>query len=500
MLLSNELFSNRILALLDVINANGLGLWELADDAMELDKTTAEMAGHTNAETLPFRKFLEQIHEEDRQEVKAAVEEMQKVPGRSSRVECRIMNRNDRNYRWIRIMGKSYLNQRKMIIFGTSQIIEGKALDLLNAVINDITKELNRKDELNQCIFDVTETLLNADELLFEAAFQKSLEIIARVVGLVRVYVYKNHLVEGILCCTEIHEWVEDMEPTLGEDYTKDIPLHSWTGLEESLNEGKPYNRLFKDVSHAIQEMIPNRRVGAVLFSPIFLKDMLWGFVGYERTETQIFSSEEESVLSSAGLLLANSLIRYDLNKNLIQAVDKINTTTIKAEVLEKFAYTDGLTGLYNRRHLMEQAQIILEKAQQSGTLCFAMIMDLDYFKKVNDTYGHLAGDEVLTNTAMIMKNILRPDDLLGRYGGEEFVVVIPKTAKENVLGLAERIRESIANTPCVFNCIKIPCTISIGVASMFDDCTIESLIDMADKGLYMAKKSGRNRVVFFTG
>jgi diguanylate cyclase (GGDEF)-like protein len=497
-LLSDELFSNRIIALLDVINANGLGLWELTNETMELDKITAKMAGHTDAETLPFRKFLEQIHEEDRQEIKMAVEEMQKVPGRSSNAECRILNRKDGNYRWIRIMGKSYLNHGKKIILGTSQLIEGKALDLLNAAINDITKELSRKDELNQCIYEVTEMLLNADEVFFGTAFQNSLEIIAHAVGLVRVYVYKNHIVDGILCCTEIHEWTEDMNPTLGEDYTKDIPLHCWTGLEESLNEGKLYNRLFKDAPHSIQEMI-SQGVGAILFSPIFLKDMLWGFVGFERAEAELFNTDEESVLSSAGLLLANSLIRHDLNKNLIQAVDKINTTTIKAEVLEKFAYTDSLTGLFNRRHLMEMTQKALEKARESGTACFAMIMDLDFFKKVNDNYGHLAGDEVLKNTALVIKNALRASDLLGRYGGEEFVVVISDTEKANVLNLAERIRESIANSPCIYNCIKIPCTVSIGVASIFDDCTVESLIDRADKGLYMAKNSGRNRVVLFT-
>jgi len=497
-LLSDELFSNRIIALLDVIHANGLGLWELTGKTMELDRTTAEMAGFSNAETLPFNKFLEQIHEEDRNELEAAVNEMQKTPGRSGNVECRIINRKDKIYRWVRIMGKSYLNQGTNIILGTSQLIEGKALDLLNAAINDMTKELSRKDELNQCIYEVTEMLLKTDEMLFETAFQNSLEIIAHAVGLVRVYVYKNHIVDGILCCTEIHEWTKDMNPTLGEEYTKDIPLHCWTGLEELLNEGKFYNRLFKDTPLSIQEMIPSG-VGALLFSPIFLKDLLWGFVGFERAEQALFNSDEESVLSSAGLLLANSLIRYDLNKNLLQAVDKINTTTIKAEVLEKFAYTDALTGLYNRRHLMETAQTILEKAQESGIPCFAMMMDLDFFKKVNDSYGHLAGDEVLKNTALVVKNVLRATDLLGRYGGEEFVVVVSGTEKEHVLGLAERLRESIVNNPCIYNCIKIPCTISIGVASVFDGCTVESLIDRADKALYVAKETGRNRVVLFT-
>jgi diguanylate cyclase (GGDEF)-like protein len=244
--------------------------------------------------------------------------------------------------------------------------------------------------------------------------------------------------------------------------------------------------------------MIP-RGISAVLFVPIFLKDLLWGFVGYERSSKErIFSADEESVLGSAGLLLANSVIRFDLNKNLYLAVDKINTTAIKAEVLEKFAYTDALTGLYNRRHFMELAQTTLEKAKRFNAACYAMILDLDFFKKVNDTYGHLAGDEVLKNASTVMKNTLRAYDLLSRYGGEEFVVLVSDTAKDDALHLAERMRESIANTPCIHNCIKITCTVSIGVAATFPDCTITSLIDKADKGLYQAKETGRNKVVFF--
>jgi len=494
---SEELFSNKILALLDVINANGLGLWELTNDTVDLDKKTAEIIGHADAVILPAKKFLEQIHADDQQEFASILNEILETPGRSGTVECRIFNRQDGNCRWVRLMGKSYLNQGKKVVLGSSQIIEGRALDLLNATINDITLELGRKDELNQCIYDVTEMLLNGDDIPFESAFQNSLELIARAVGLTRVYVYKNHLVEGVLCCTEIHEWVEDMEPTLGEDYTKDIPLHSWTGLEDSLNKGKIYNRLLKDTSPEIRDMLP-QKVGAVLFSPIFLKDLLWGFVGYERTAARLFSPDEESVLGSAGLLLANSLISFDLNKNLIMAVDKITTTTMKADVLEQFAYTDMLTSLFNRRHFMELAQGALEKAKRFGTPCFMLMMDLDFFKKVNDTYGHLAGDEVLKNAAGVIKNTLRSYDLVGRYGGEEFVVLISETEKEYVLGLAERIREAIAYSPCVYNCIKIPCTVSIGAAAYFKDCTIESLIDKADKGLYKAKESGRNQVIFF--
>ena len=146
----------------------------------------------------------------------------------------------------------------------------------------------------------------------------------------------------------------------------------------------------------------------------------------------------------------------------------------------------------------MELACNPLEKARRFNKPCYAMIVDLDFFKKVNDTYGHLAGDEVLKNAAVIMKNTLRSYDLLCRYGGEEFVILVSETSKEDALHLAERIRESIAAIPCVYNCIKIPITASIGMAVSFPNCTIETLIDKADKGLYKAKETGRNKVVFY--
>jgi diguanylate cyclase (GGDEF)-like protein len=287
------------------------------------------------------------------------------------------------------------------------------------------------------------------------------------------------------------------MEATLGEEYTKDIPIHSWPGLEETFGEGKVYSHLIKNAPQEIREMIPDG-IEAILLTPIFLKDLLWGFVGYEWKTEQLFDPDEETILSSAGLLLANSLIRNDLNKNLYMAVDKINTSAIKAEVLEKFAYTDTLTGLYNRRYFMELAQGPLDKAKRFNNHCYAMMMDLDFFKVVNDSYGHLAGDEVLKNAANVMKNTLRSYDLLCRYGGEEFVVLVADTTKEAVLHLAERIRESVAATPAIYNSTKIPVTISIGISANCPADTIESMIDKADKALYMAKKAGRNRVILY--
>jgi diguanylate cyclase (GGDEF)-like protein len=489
---SNKLFSNHILALLDVINTYSLGLWEMENNMISLDQKACALIGLENVKAMAFEDFLNLVDPGDRHELAVTLQQVIEKPGASGSVDCRVFIKKEKNYRWLRIMGKSYLNQGKKILLGTAQPVEGKVVEYLTAKIDAMTGELDKKSRLNQCIFEITEVLLNTDDAAFEQGFQSCLKSIAKAFALARVYLYKNHLVDGILCCTEIYEWCEGVEPTLGEDFTKDMPLHAWPKV---LEQGQNYNSLIKDAPQQICDLIP-QGIGSILLTPVFLKDLFWGFVGFERTGDCPFSQDEESTLDSVALLLANSVIRFDLNKNLYLAVDKINTTSIRAEVLEKFAYTDALTGLYNRRHFMELAQSVIEKAKRFESVCYAMILDLDFFKKVNDTYGHLAGDEVLKGASAVMKNTLRSYDLLARYGGEEFVVLISDTVEEDVLHLADRIRDSIANTSFVYNDTKIKCTVSIGVAKGLPGSTITGLLEKADKALYMAKELGRNRVI----
>jgi len=494
-LLSEGLFSNRTLAILDVINANDLGLWEISGNMVNLDPKTSEIIGLEGENQLEFDEVLEITHQDDRHLLRSALTEIIKTPGKDRLLECRFLHKKEKKYVWLRLMGKSYLNQGQPVVLGTSQHIDGRAMDIFNTMLNNITNELNRKDELNKCLFDITEVLLNVDETDFELTFQNCLEIIAGAVGLARLYVYKNHIVDGILCSTEIHEWVEGIETTLGEEYTKDIPIYSWPGLEEVLTDGKTYNRLVKNTPKEIQEMTP-KGIKALLIAPIFLKDFLWGFVGYEKTEEKVFNIDEESILCSAGLLLANSLIRNDLNRNLYLAVDKINTTTIKAEVLERYAYTDTLTGVYNRRYFMELAQKPLDKAKRFGDSCYAMIMDLDFFKKVNDTYGHLAGDEVLKNAAMVMKNALRSYDLLCRYGGEEFVIFTTATEEDMVYKFAMRLCNMIERTPINYEGITISVTASFGAVQIYPGDTFEDAMLAVDAAMYKAKHNGKNQVM----
>ena len=170
-------------------------------------------------------------------------------------------------------------------------------------------------------------------------------------------------------------------------------------------------------------------------------------------------------------------------------------------KTLKEMARNDALTGIFNRRHFMELAAIQTSRAARANVDCFAIMFDLDHFKSVNDTYGHLAGDKVLKETAERVKRNIRPYDILGRYGGEEFIILmsdVKEIKKENVLNAAERIRLAISSAPVEFEGVEIPITASFGVAYAAPKNDINTAIKYADEALYVAKENGRNRVEFY--
>lgn len=156
----------------------------------------------------------------------------------------------------------------------------------------------------------------------------------------------------------------------------------------------------------------------------------------------------------------------------------------------------DELTGLHNRRYLMTRFNEEFERARRKGTALGLLMMDIDHFKVVNDRYGHPAGDEVLRSVGQILASMLRDYDVGGRYGGEEFAVILAETTPANMVKLAERIREAIEQCKDHGNASGIHVTISIGVAVLKDTDTIETLLQRADSALYRAKEAGRNRTV----
>jgi diguanylate cyclase (GGDEF)-like protein len=145
----------------------------------------------------------------------------------------------------------------------------------------------------------------------------------------------------------------------------------------------------------------------------------------------------------------------------------------------------------------MELSLIQIERSQRIKTESFVIIFDLDLFKHVNDNYGHLAGDQVLREIARRVKHAIRPYDLFGRYGGEEFIILVADTDKENVINLAERLRLDICETPVEFDELEISISASFGISYATPINDMGKATKCADEALYSAKNKGRNRVVF---
>ncbi len=164
---------------------------------------------------------------------------------------------------------------------------------------------------------------------------------------------------------------------------------------------------------------------------------------------------------------------------------------------LAETARHDSLTSVLNRRAMRESFKREIALSMRSGDPLSLIISDIDFFKKINDTYGHVTGDAVLLHTVNVFKKCIRTTDLLARYGGEEFAFVLPKTDRANARHLGERLRAAVKNTPFEYGPESIAITCSFGIASFnpeHDD--YEGLIQRADSALYEAKKNGRDRVI----
>ncbi len=170
-----------------------------------------------------------------------------------------------------------------------------------------------------------------------------------------------------------------------------------------------------------------------------------------------------------------------------------------KNRELERLSISDGLTGLYNHRHIHGLLHEEFERAKRSGDPLTITMIDFDHFKRVNDTFGHLAGDRVLVQLSDLLRANTREVDRIGRYGGEEFLVILPSTSLEEGMVFVERLRQEVARHGFqVGRPEPVTMTVSAGVAT-FPHALVpgqESLLRMADEALYAAKAAGRNRVI----
>ncbi len=161
----------------------------------------------------------------------------------------------------------------------------------------------------------------------------------------------------------------------------------------------------------------------------------------------------------------------------------------------EHQATVDALTGVHNRRWMSDAFPRVLHRCALNKQHSAVMMLDIDHFKQVNDSYGHLVGDAALKSLADIMQHNLRPHDLLVRYGGEEFAILLPDTALEDARAIAERLRTMVAANEVESHGVVFKITVSSGIAAIDDVAGLEASFAQADQALYRAKEGGRNRV-----
>lgn len=197
--------------------------------------------------------------------------------------------------------------------------------------------------------------------------------------------------------------------------------------------------------------------------------------------------------------LLATGRVRHRIRQREIAALETLaaglGSALWRAELLagiERLSLTDALTGIGNRRAFDEELGRRVAGVQRSGESVALCLMDIDWFKSFNDTFGHQAGDEAISAVAGAVRESCRTSDFPARYGGEEIAVIMPGLSREDAVRAAERIRVAVAATPVAGRVMSV----SIGVAATTGGCSAELLVEAADRGLYKAKRSGRNRIV----
>jgi diguanylate cyclase (GGDEF)-like protein/PAS domain S-box-containing protein len=268
-----------------------------------------------------------------------------------------------------------------------------------------------------------------------------------------------------------------DPEPFLNQTYPVEDPL-----LQEVKESGGPLILFDAQEDPRFEKWVGTEYVHGWLGVPLFAHGNCIGFLTLDNRQAGAYNADA----AKQALVFANQAAIAIENARLFEQVQTL-------------AVTDPLTNLHNRRYFFEVAHRELERARRYQSPLSLIMIDIDHFKEVNDTHGHLIGDMVLKLIAERLSAQLREIDVLCRYGGEEFVVLLPDTALDAAYQVAERLRQAIVKMPIQAGSNQVKVTTSLGVAHMDAEChQIDDLIRYADKALYQAKSAGRNQSILW--
>ncbi len=217
-----------------------------------------------------------------------------------------------------------------------------------------------------------------------------------------------------------------------------------------------------------------------------------------DTVEIEDLKSTNGTFVNDEDLLEPKTLHNGDLIRVGSTIFKYISGSNIEAgyyEEIYRMTIIDGLTGIYNKRYFMESLTKEIGRSQRYERPLALIMMDIDHFKNVNDTFGHIAGDFVLRYMCQTISKFVRQEEVFARYGGEEFAIMLPERTIEKAALFAEKVRKQVESTNFTFEGEKLPITLSLGIAQLGNEKTPEDFIAAADAFLYLAKNNGRNQV-----
>ena len=346
--------------------------------------------------------------------------------------------------------------------------------------VNQAVEALSRREKMSDTLNKVAFIFLSENKEKIEDTMAAGVRQIADMAEIDRLIICRNHMVLDSLHASEVYRWDRGAGgSTALTDVFIDVPyarlIPDW---EEHLSGGEHVNSPSKLLSEKAAAALLSFGVLTAAVIPVHINNVFWGFTLFGDTKKERYFEEDIiEMLRSAAFLFANAFIRAEVDY-------------------------DALTGIHNRRFFDESMKRIISSLSRSCGLLSLLMIDIDFFKRYNDTYGHVEGDKCLKVVAQTLsESITRADDFVVRYGGEEFVLVLPNTDEQGARLIADKLLENVRNRdiPHEQNDAAKCLTISIGVTTgkVLHTHNADDFVKKADELLYKSKQSGRNKSSF---
>jgi len=341
-------------------------------------------------------------------------------------------------------------------------------------------KALRRRERMTDTLFKISFIFLSQKEEKFEDTVVAGVRLITDELEVDRLILYRNHIKDDSLHMSQIFRWDKHSGGSTGlvEAFT-DAPysefLPSW---EDHLADGNSVNSPSRLLPVHEASALRSFGIVSVAVIPIHINNIFWGFALFGDTKNERhFEDDVIEMMRSAAFLFANAFIRAEVEY-------------------------DALTGIYNRRYFDETMEHVISSLSRSESLLSVMMIDIDFFKRYNDTYGHVEGDKCLKAVAQTLAQcITRADDFVARYGGEEFVVILPNTDEQGARLIADKLLDNVRDLylPHEQSDAADYVTVSIGITTgkVLHTHNAGDFVKRADELMYKSKKEGRNRSSF---